>query len=334
MVIDFAPDHVYVHDRGVSSGLSHILWLKQQGISITFIYHSPGHSCPQRALLRNGRLPCDGELNLSRCTRCQYLDRGLPASVSSILAQLPILPYSADYYKGVFKLLQRKALTQQYIATFQAWVNAVDQIQIHADWVKELLLRNGVPSEKIVFRPQPRPKLLTAALRSDKQAKFPYVDELQLVFLGRCNYIKGIHLLVEAVQSLPGHLPIKVHFLGPYWGEKAYGKSLLQKVAGDDRFTTPRLVPYDQVKEEIACYDLCVIPSLWPETGPLVMYDAWAAGVPVIGADLGGMREHIQEGVNGYMFRWNDAKDLARVIFNYYQQKRALDIDYSKPYAL
>ena len=37
--------------------------------------------------------------------------------------------------------------------------------------------------------------------------------------------------------------------------------------------------------------DFAVIPSIWMETGPLTILEAFAAGIPVIGTDLGGIKE-------------------------------------------
>jgi len=34
-----------------------------------------------------------------------------------------------------------------------------------------------------------------------------------------------------------------------------------------------------------------VVPSTWLETGPLTVLEAFAAGLPVAGSDLGGIRE-------------------------------------------
>ena len=38
-------------------------------------------------------------------------------------------------------------------------------------------------------------------------------------------------------------------------------------------------------------YDLAVVPSLWMETGPLTILEAFAAGIPVAGTNLGGIKE-------------------------------------------
>jgi glycosyltransferase involved in cell wall biosynthesis len=53
-----------------------------------------------------------------------------------------------------------------------------------------------------------------------------------------------------------------------------------------------------------------VVPSIWYENAPLTIQEAFLAKVPVITADLGGMRELIHDGVNGLLFRPRDVRDL------------------------
>jgi Glycosyltransferase len=57
-----------------------------------------------------------------------------------------------------------------------------------------------------------------------------------------------------------------------------------------------------------------VVPSQWMETGPLVVLEAFAAGVPVIGSNLGGIADKVQHGHNGLLVSpwdsehaWSDA---------------------------
>jgi glycosyltransferase involved in cell wall biosynthesis len=53
----------------------------------------------------------------------------------------------------------------------------------------------------------------------------------------------------------------------------------------------------------LARYDALVAPSQWLETGPLVVLEAFAARIPVIGSDLGGIAELIADGTDGLLVR-------------------------------
>jgi glycosyltransferase involved in cell wall biosynthesis len=60
--------------------------------------------------------------------------------------------------------------------------------------------------------------------------------------------------------------------------------------------------------------DWVVMPSIWWENAPLTILESFRAGRPVIASDIGGMAEMVDHGVNGFLFRRNDAADLARIM--------------------
>ncbi len=55
--------------------------------------------------------------------------------------------------------------------------------------------------------------------------------------------------------------------------------------------------------------DVLVCPS-FREPIPMIVFEAMASGVPVIGADSGGIPEQIENGIDGYLFRTGDASSL------------------------
>ena len=66
--------------------------------------------------------------------------------------------------------------------------------------------------------------------------------------------------------------------------------------------------------ETIGKYDALLVPSVCLETGPLVVLEAFAAGVPVIGSRLGGIAEMVQDGMDGLLFEAGNSKDLADAV--------------------
>jgi glycosyltransferase involved in cell wall biosynthesis len=53
-----------------------------------------------------------------------------------------------------------------------------------------------------------------------------------------------------------------------------------------------------------------VVPSLWYENSPVVIQEAWAAGVPVVVSGHGALAEKVQHGVNGLHVPPGDAAAL------------------------
>ena len=73
-------------------------------------------------------------------------------------------------------------------------------------------------------------------------------------------------------------------------------------------------IPHDQIAQALASIDVLVVPSIWPENAPLVIQEAFLAGVPVVASRIGGIPEMVTDGRNGLLFQAGDAEDLARTL--------------------
>ena len=60
--------------------------------------------------------------------------------------------------------------------------------------------------------------------------------------------------------------------------------------------------------------DWVVVPSIWWETGPIVVLEAFQYGRPVICSNIGGMSEKVTDGVSGLHFSRRDPASLADAI--------------------
>ena len=63
--------------------------------------------------------------------------------------------------------------------------------------------------------------------------------------------------------------------------------------------------------EHLSRVDVLVLPSVWLENSPLVIKEAFAAGVPVVTSDLGGMAEQVRPEIDGLVFEPGNADALA-----------------------
>jgi glycosyltransferase involved in cell wall biosynthesis len=54
-----------------------------------------------------------------------------------------------------------------------------------------------------------------------------------------------------------------------------------------------------------------VLPSIWYESFPRTLVEAWACGLPVVASRLGAMASLVQDGVTGVLFEPGNAADLA-----------------------
>ena len=127
-------------------------------------------------------------------------------------------------------------------------------------------------------------------------------SEIRLLFVGRLERYKGLHLLLEATRSLPGTRVTVV-------GDGAYRKELEQLAEGMDvRFEGFQPNP----ESYYANADIFIMPSLGPEGLPMVSIEAMAHGLPCLLSDLEVHQEITASGTAAMLFRSGDMSDLRR----------------------
>ncbi|MDF1551071.1 MAG: glycosyltransferase, partial [Bacteroidales bacterium] len=65
-----------------------------------------------------------------------------------------------------------------------------------------------------------------------------------------------------------------------------------------------------QVSEKLNEADVLVLPSIRNEAAPLVILEAFAKKIPVIGSDYIAIKEMVQHNINGLIFKNGDAQSL------------------------
>jgi glycosyltransferase involved in cell wall biosynthesis len=132
---------------------------------------------------------------------------------------------------------------------------------------------------------------------ASRRANLPPV---RIGFAGTLVWHKGLHVLLDAARRLPaGAYEIEV------WGSpdtfpdytamlKAMASGLPVRFCG--------AFHHGRSADVYGRFDLLVVPSLWPENSPLVIHEAFMAGVPVVAARIGGIPELIMDGVNGLLY--------------------------------
>ena len=176
-------------------------------------------------------------------------------------------------------------------------------------YVRERFIEFGIAPERITHAPigvDHRPFRHTPHTRS---------SHLRLGFLGSLMVSKAPHLLLEAFRKLePGTATVELFGAHvDYHGDDSYRHTLAPLLEQRGvRLHEP--VPHDQVPETLGSLDALVVPSVWPENSPLVVLEAFLAGLPVVAARIGGIPELVSDGTNGLLFHAGDADDLARAL--------------------
>lgn len=133
-----------------------------------------------------------------------------------------------------------------------------------------------------------------------------------LLCFGLIRPYKGVEVLLDAFASLPPELPMTLLLAGEPWGDR--GSALAARLARPDLAGRVRArlewVPEQEAGEWFAAADAAVLPYL-AATGSAVAAQALGAGLPVVGTQVGGIAEVVEEGSNGLLVPPADPAALA-----------------------
>jgi len=93
-----------------------------------------------------------------------------------------------------------------------------------------------------------------------------------------------------------------------------YRQRIVAEIAFDPRIRLCEPLPNHAVVPTLRGYDILAVPSQWLETGPLVVLEAFAAGIPVLGSNLGGVSELVRHDVDGLLLPHADPTAWGRAL--------------------
>ncbi|UYN93253.1 MAG: glycosyltransferase [Enhydrobacter sp.] len=320
-VVDDAPDVFHLHSWTGGAGLRHLEQVAQLGIPCVVTMHVPSALCLRGTMLLNGDRACDGRIRGQRCTQCWAISRGLPGPLAFGVSLLPPINYmggslSSVWHRGA-TMLSGRALAAEQAHDLREMARHSVRIVAPSRWVAMALLANGIDERKIVVSPQAVAEDLAA--RGARRTPPPPSRELRVGFIGRIESYKGVHVLLDAMKRLPRDVPIRLLVAGS-GTEPGYLAEVAEKGRSDARVEFLGSITHDQVPAFLQRLDVLAVPSNYMETGPLVVLEGFAFGLPVMGADLGGISERIRDGVDGWLLPFNDSSAWARAM-----QAAALD---------
>jgi glycosyltransferase involved in cell wall biosynthesis len=298
-------DVYHQHSWTTGCGLWHLKAAKRIGLKTVVTAHVPGNICVRGTMLYEGRTACDGEIRPERCASCWLQSKGLSASAARRLAALPQGLAGLVRLPRLGPVLTAKALATNHKKQLQEMTAASDRIVAVCGWLHDAMIANGVPPAKLVLNRQGVGQWtpIIPLPRSNKST-----DVLRLGFLGRCDPLKGVHVLVDAVKRLPADVAIELDIcaIGTDSEAEKYRDVILRSAAGDRRIRFRPALEHAEVGDFLARIDALAVPSQWLETGPLVLLEAFAAGTPVIGSDLGGIKELVSHERDGLLVPHDD----------------------------
>jgi glycosyltransferase involved in cell wall biosynthesis len=317
LIIKLKPDIIHFHELNRSIGFTtaHVKIAKQSCAKVFLTIHLSSYTCNTNVLVRNGQL-CDGVIREKTCSICSYKTLfHVPGLFAGPLASIGILSQklgvTGKMLSGKAKTLLRvPSMIERIKKDLMELSENVDQFISYAKWYERILRENGVPQNKI--------SVVAAALvtsgNTERVKKISNENTLpvKIVFIGRIQEQKGIHLMIEAVK----HFSEK-QVLFDLWGREEatpYYNKCVDLSIDSKNIQWKGSIDRNAVLEMLSKYDILCLASMFSEMSPLVIQEAFAAGIPVLASRVYGNTEQVRDNYNGMLFDFNSVENLQEKI--------------------
>ena len=144
-------------------------------------------------------------------------------------------------------------------------------------------------------------------------------DVIDFTYIGSLGKHKGVDTLINAFRDI-AYEDIRLNIIG-----RGYDEEEFKRMAADDkRIIFHGFVDNELIKEYYRKSNMIIIPSICYDNSPLVIYESFTTGTPVIGSNIGGIPELVEDGVNGYLFEAGNVDDLKDKLFKVIKNKESL----------
>ena len=297
---------------------------KQLNIPCIVTAHHGGLVCPAGALLNTKDEICNIPADYSHCLKC-YL-RNTPTG----LFWYPLLKkYSQKHYCRIGERLEKLPsvpfitpigrtgqIVTKKLKDWKELAATATHFIAPSNAIAEALKRNGCPSEKITVIPHGIPIHHTSYI-------IHHTSTISFYYVGRINYVKGIHVLLKAFSSTDNP-NIRLHLIGGAGNdsERRYMRRLQKKYKTDFRIIWHGKVPSEQMPDIIKGFQCLVHPAIYLEVFGLNISEALAQNKYVISTRCGGAEMQIHNVNDGTLVEANDVVSLNKAIKQYINQPR------------
>jgi len=272
--------------------------------------------CPtSQLLLGNGDLCSGPSAGGGKCIKhvataakwrreVELLIKFLPNRVVDWIAAVTRLPI-----KSPIPLRQEIAALSRRASFNVNRLNALSAIFSPTQLMTDVLTRNGVDARLIVQSAYG----LNISGFDEVRREYDPAKPLTFGFIGTLAPHKGCHVLIEAFRRL-NRKGVRLHIYGDLEHFSEY-VAKLKALAGDcEDIAFLGTFPNAEIAGVFAGIDALVVPSLWYENAPLVVYSGLAAKCPVIASNFPGMSEVVLNEHNGLTFEPGNIEALAQCL--------------------
>lgn len=269
------PDVVHFHNTFPLISPSSYYACQDLGVSVVQTLDNQRLMCPAASFYRDGKL----------CLDCLGKTPPWPGVV-----------HACYHDSHLHSAIVASMLTlHRWIRT---WQTKIDRFLCSTNFYRDLFVRAGLPSQKIVVMPH---FVHERNVDISENQEGDYA-----LFVGRLDPEKGINTLLDAWRHL--EFPLKIRGSGRMDGD---ARTFVREHNMDHVEFVGRLEEYE-LSNLIRNARFLVMPSEgYYETFGMVIIEAYSRGVPVVASNIGVVPELVVAGQTGLLFESGDAIDLA-----------------------
>ncbi len=281
---DFKPDVVQCHNLFGYVSPSILYEIKKRNTSLIMKIGDMRLLCPRNDLMLKNKEVCKYGYSTKCITSGCFLSRPrLKKKLHSIM------------YLG--KIALHRLLIRKYVDAFIAPSEFSGSfLKENAGFEPMIIIRNPIFWERSVSK----------NFKSGKKKK--------ILFVGNLTKRKGIENVIQAFDILRSNFNnVKLEIIGE--GEEK--ESLIRFVNSKgltNHITFRYNTPHEKLKQKYRDTDVFVLPSTIAENSPLTIMEAMSQGTPVITTNIGGQKELVRDGYNGFLVEPGNSEDLAEKI--------------------
>lgn len=214
----------------------------------------------------------------------------------------------------------KRSLSASLIAYMEAivWnrerlIRNTDVFICPSHFMAEKMKQGGFPPSKI--------EVLPNFVSMEQTGDTPVHREKAYCYIGRLSEEKGVRMLLEVASRLPYKL--YVAGTGPLISD-------LERYFQQENIVYLGQLSKNQVYDLLQKVSFLVVPSICYENNPLSVIESLCMGTPVLGANIGGIPELIQEGRNGFLFEAKNKHSLTETIICFFDsadQKKLVNLE-------
>lgn len=290
---EFRPDVVHLNNvhRQITLSILDAPYLRENEVPVFYTAHDYVTVCPGYLMLDGGGRVCDACLEDGRYRHCIENRCVKGSRAKSALAAM-----EASFNRS-HKSNRR-----------------IDRLIAPSRFMRSKLIEGGWPEGKVVFLQNfADDAILDRAANAGADAtdrENPY-----LLFFGRLSAEKGVDTLLRAfdaaLPSLPQNMRLVVVGDGPDAGDF---KALASSLGCASRIEFAGYQTGGALQAYVERASLAIASSRWRENMPYSIVEAFAAGTPVIGTNIGGIPELVDEGKTGFICEPGDVPSMADAI--------------------